>query len=47
MNPYHRVIVVTGAGSGIGRQLALQLLAAGARVAAVDLNAEALDERPD
>ncbi|MCS6836377.1 MAG: SDR family oxidoreductase [Anaerolineae bacterium] len=44
MNPNNRVIVVTGAGSGIGRQLSLQLLAAGARVAAVDLNAEALGE---
>jgi NAD(P)-dependent dehydrogenase (short-subunit alcohol dehydrogenase family) len=44
MNPQNRIIVVSGAGSGIGRQLTLQLLQAGARVAAVDLNQEALSE---
>jgi NAD(P)-dependent dehydrogenase (short-subunit alcohol dehydrogenase family) len=38
-----KVIVVTGAGSGMGRELALELLHRGARVAAVDLNAEALE----
>ena len=37
-----KTIVVTGGGSGIGRQLVLELLARGARVAAVDLNAENL-----
>jgi len=34
--------VVTGAASGIGRAIAVRLAAAGARVLAVDLNAEAL-----
>lgn len=35
-------IVVTGAGSGIGRELALQLLKKGAFVAALDINEEEL-----
>lgn len=39
-----KIIVVTGAGSGIGRQLALCLLARGASVAGVDLNASTLQE---
>ena len=39
-----KVIVVTGAGNGIGREIALELLRRGARVAAVDLNAAALQE---
>jgi NAD(P)-dependent dehydrogenase (short-subunit alcohol dehydrogenase family) len=37
-----KVIVVTGAGSGIGRELALQLIKKGARVAGVDVNAASL-----
>lgn len=37
----HRVAVVTGAASGIGRQIATDLLAAGARVFAVDLSNQA------
>ncbi len=37
-----RVVLVTGAGSGIGRQLALTLSQRGARIAAVDLAADAL-----
>ena len=36
--------VVTGGGSGIGRELVLQLLERGARVAAVDVRPEALTE---
>lgn len=36
--------VVTGAGNGIGREVALGLVRRGARVAAVDLNAEGLAE---
>jgi NADP-dependent 3-hydroxy acid dehydrogenase YdfG len=39
-----KVIVVTGAGSGIGRELALLLLSRGARVAGIDLNAASLAE---
>ncbi len=39
-----KVIVVTGAGSGIGRELALLLLSRGARVAGVDVNGVALAE---
>ncbi len=39
-----KTFVVTGAGNGIGREVVLGLLAAGARVAAVDLRAEALAE---
>jgi NAD(P)-dependent dehydrogenase (short-subunit alcohol dehydrogenase family) len=39
-----KVVAVTGAGSGLGRQLAIQLLARGARVAAIDLRQSGLDE---
>ncbi len=39
-----KVIVVTGAGGGVGRELVLQLLAKGAGVAAVDINQKALKE---
>ena len=39
-----RVLVVTGAGSGIGREVTLELLRRGARVAAVDINATSLGE---
>lgn len=39
-----KVIAVTGGGNGIGRELVLQLLAKGARVAAVDLSEKALNE---
>jgi NAD(P)-dependent dehydrogenase (short-subunit alcohol dehydrogenase family) len=37
-----RVVLITGAGSGIGRQLAVLLAAEGARVAALDRSAEGL-----
>ncbi len=40
----NKVIVVTGAGSGMGRALVLALLKRGARVAAVDLNEATLME---
>jgi NAD(P)-dependent dehydrogenase (short-subunit alcohol dehydrogenase family) len=39
-----KVIVITGGGSGIGRQLVLETLRRGARVAAVDVNQDGLDE---
>lgn len=39
-----KVVVITGAGSGIGRELALQLAASGARLALSDIDSAALDE---
>lgn len=39
-----KVFVVTGGGNGIGREVVLELLRRGARVAAVDLSAEGLAE---
>jgi NAD(P)-dependent dehydrogenase (short-subunit alcohol dehydrogenase family) len=44
MKPTNKVIVVTGAGSGMGRALVLALLKRGAGVAAVDLNESTLKE---
>ena len=38
-----KVMVVTGAGNGIGRELALYLLSKGAQVAGVDLNPDTLE----
>lgn len=43
MQVQDKVFVVTGAGDGIGRQVALALLQRGGRVAGVDLRAEALE----
>ncbi len=40
----HKTAVITGAGSGLGRSFALQLYAAGARVALCDVNLSALEE---
>lgn len=40
----NKVIVVTGGGSGMGRELVLQLLKRGARVITVDINEAALKE---
>lgn len=44
MNPTNKVLVVTGAGSGMGREVALELLRRGAKVAAVDINVKGLEE---
>jgi 2-keto-3-deoxy-L-fuconate dehydrogenase len=40
----NRVAVITGAGSGIGRAMALQFAREGARIVAADLNPDAADE---
>ena len=40
----NKVLVVTGGGNGIGREIVLQLLNQGAFVVAVDLNEKALKE---
>jgi NAD(P)-dependent dehydrogenase (short-subunit alcohol dehydrogenase family) len=42
-----RVWVVTGGGSGMGRELVLELLRRGARVAAVDVRADSLQQTVD
>ncbi len=39
-----KVVLVTGGGAGMGRELVLELVRRGARVAAVDINAKALEE---
>lgn len=44
MRAESKVFVITGAGNGIGRELTLALLQKGARVAAVDINKNALRE---
>src|SRR5690606_31034368 len=44
MNVAGKIFVVTGGGSGMGRELVLQLLRKGATVAAVDLRQAGLDE---
>ena len=44
MKVANKVVVVTGAGSGMGRELSLQLAARGAKVALVDFRAETLAE---
>jgi short-subunit dehydrogenase len=44
MNISDKIFLVTGAGGGIGGELAMQLLEKGAKVAAVDLRQESLDK---
>lgn len=43
-NLRNKVAVITGAGSGIGRALAIALAAEGTRLALSDINAESLAE---
>jgi short-subunit dehydrogenase len=47
MKAKDKIFVVTGGGSGLGRELVLLLLARGAGVAAVDISKRALDETVD
>jgi NAD(P)-dependent dehydrogenase (short-subunit alcohol dehydrogenase family) len=44
MKAKNKVFVVTGGGSGVGRELVMVLLTRGAKVAAVDINPAALEE---
>src|SRR3954454_16121424 len=44
MKVQNKVIVVTGGGSGMGRELVLYLLSKGAKVIAIDINEKALQE---
>jgi short-subunit dehydrogenase len=44
MKVQNKVIVVTGGGSGMGRELVLKLLKKGAKVAAADINEDSLKE---
>lgn len=47
MDLKNKIFVVTGAGSGIGRELTFQLVAKGAIVAAADYNEQTLNETKD
>ena len=44
MNLQNKTVVVTGAGSGMGRELTIQLVKKNARVAMVDINEQGLQE---
>ena len=44
MKVQNKIIAVTGAGSGMGRELVLHLLSKGAKVAAIDINENGLRE---
>lgn len=44
MNVSDKVIIVTGGGSGMGRELVLGLLSRGAKVVALDINPSSLEE---
>ncbi len=44
MNVKNKIIVVTGGGNGMGREITLNLLKKGAKVAAIDMREEALIE---
>ena len=44
MNPSQKTIVVTGAGQGIGRAIAVEFAAVGANLALIDLNKDTLED---
>ncbi|MBW7888781.1 MAG: SDR family NAD(P)-dependent oxidoreductase [Bacteroidetes bacterium] len=44
MQIQNKTVVITGAGNGMGREMVLNLLVRGAKVAAVDINQTALEE---
>jgi short-subunit dehydrogenase len=44
MKVKNKVIIVTGGGSGMGREIVLNLLSKGAKVVAIDINEKALQE---
>lgn len=44
MKVQNKVIIITGAGSGLGRELTLNLLAKNAKIAALDINEEGLSK---
>lgn len=44
MNPKNKTIVVTGGGNGMGREMTLNLISKGAKVIAIDINNEYLEE---
>ena len=47
MKVHEKVVLITGAGSGMGRELALELTRRGAKVALVDFRKETLNETAD
>jgi short-subunit dehydrogenase len=47
MNIKDKVVAITGAGNGIGRELSIQCVEAGAKVALLDLSMEALEQTAD
>ncbi|MEY4321556.1 MAG: hypothetical protein RL167_284, partial [Actinomycetota bacterium] len=44
MKVSNKVVVITGAGNGMGREMTMQLLTRGAKVFGVDLKLDALEE---
>ena len=44
MKVAHKTILITGAGSGMGREMTLELVRRGAKVIALDMHADALEE---
>lgn len=44
MKLYDKVLVITGAGSGIGRELTLNIISKGGRVAGIDVTAKSVEQ---